>query len=101
MSKQLTIPALLLSSIVFAIPQLIMSLLIIEIAFSFEIDVGVAGQIFTTQSIASATVSLLMAAFSVRYSHRSLLLGGIVVLCVSALGCAVHHHSVSCLSLIP
>jgi predicted MFS family arabinose efflux permease len=66
-----------------------MSLLIIEIAFAFEIDVGVAGQIFTAQSIASATMSLLMAAISVRYSHKSLLLVGLVVLCVSALGCAV------------
>jgi MFS family permease len=71
------------------IPMLITSLLIIEIAFSFDIEVGIAGQIFTAQSIASAVVALLLGALSVRYAYKSLLLTGIVFACVAALSCAL------------
>jgi predicted MFS family arabinose efflux permease len=85
----LTIPSLILPFLVINIPQLIISLLLIEIAFSFEIEVGVAGQLGTTSFIVSAIMALLMGVLSVRYRHKSLLLAGLVVLSISALGCYI------------
>jgi predicted MFS family arabinose efflux permease len=78
-----------LANFVNVIPPLISSLLLIEIAFSFNVEVGVAGQLGTTQSIASAIMALLMGVFSVRYQHKSLLLVGLVVLSIAALGCVI------------
>ena len=89
MSKRLTIPSLMLANFVNFIPQLIPSLLLIEIAGSFNIEVGVAGQLFTTQSVVSAIMALLMGILSVRYRHKLLLLAGLTFLGVAALGCAI------------
>jgi len=71
------------------IPQIIISLLLIEITHSFDIEVGVAGQLSTVASIVSAIMALVMGAVSVRYRHKSLLLAGLVTLGVSSLGCYV------------
>jgi predicted MFS family arabinose efflux permease len=89
LSKRLTIPSLILPYLVSMIPNLIISLLIIEIAFSFDIEVGVAGQLGTTTSIVSAIMALLMGVLSVRYRHKSLLIAGLAFLTVSSLGCFV------------
>ena len=87
MSKRLTITSLILPRLVIMIPGLIISLLLIEIAFSFDIEVGVAGQLGTTASIVSAIMALLMGVLSVRYRHKSLLLAGLAFLAVASLGC--------------
>jgi predicted MFS family arabinose efflux permease len=71
------------------IPGLIISLLLIEIAFSFNVDVGIAGQLGTTMSIVSAIMALLMGVLSVRYRHKSLLIAGLACLAVSSLGCYI------------
>jgi len=81
--------SLILPYLVIYIPQLIIGLLLIEIAFSFDIEVGVAGQLGTTSSIVSAIMALLMGVLSVRYRHKSLLLAGLTVLSISALGCYI------------
>ena len=59
------IPSLMLANFVNFIPQLITSLLLIEIAVSFDTEVGVAGQLGTTQSIVSAVMALLMTKTSI------------------------------------
>ena len=87
MSQRLTIPSLILSNYVVAIPQLVISLLIVEIALSFDIEVGVAGQLGTAQSIVSAVMALIMGVLSVTYRHKSLLLVGIISAIVAAVGC--------------
>lgn len=87
MSRRLTIPSLILPYLASMIPGLIISLLLIEIAFSFDIDVGVAGQLQTTASIVSAVMALLMGVLSVKYRHKSLLLTGLAFLAVASLGC--------------
>ena len=69
------------------IPSLIISLLLVEIAFSFDIEVGVAGQLSTIASTVSALMALLMGILSVRYRHKSLLLAGVALLSITSLGC--------------
>jgi predicted MFS family arabinose efflux permease len=68
------------------IPQLIISLLLVEIASSFDIAVGVAGQLVTIAAVVSAIMALLMGALSVRYPHKSLLLVGVAFSIIVALG---------------
>ena len=87
MNTRLIIPSLILPVLVISLPQLIIGLLLIEIAFSFDTEVGVAGQLGTTASIVSAIMALLMGGLSVRYGHKSLLTTGLVILCVAAIGC--------------
>jgi len=71
------------------IPSLIISLLLIEVAFSFDIEVGVAGQLSTVASIVSAIMALLMGILSVKYQHKSLLIAGLAFLAVSSIGCYI------------
>ncbi|KON26225.1 hypothetical protein AC480_06065 [miscellaneous Crenarchaeota group archaeon SMTZ1-55] len=100
LSRRLTVPSLLLSNYVVAIPQLVISLLIVEIAFSFDVEVGVAGQLGTAQSIVSAAMTLVMGALSVMYGLKSLLLAGIVSACIAAIGCYASPSFVMLLAMI-
>jgi len=86
-SKKLLISALFLSNLVLYIPSTITSLLLIEIGLSFDIEVGVAGQVNSVNYIASAIMGAIMGVLSVKYGHKSLLLIGLAVLCLSALSC--------------
>jgi predicted MFS family arabinose efflux permease len=67
---------------------LITSLLLIDIGLTFGVPVGVAGQLRTISSIVGVLVALLLGVISLRYSARSLLLTGSVLLNISAIGCA-------------
>lgn len=87
--SSLTISALFLPNVAVFIPQLVTSLLLVEIAASFDVDVGVAGQVRTGAFMASIVSALLMSVLSVRFRLKSLLVGGIVIMMVSALGCFV------------
>jgi predicted MFS family arabinose efflux permease len=89
LSRRLTIPSLILPVFATLIPQLILSILLIEIAFSFNIEVGVAGQLRTVASIVSAIMALLMGGLSVRYRHKSLILVGLVCLSIASIGCFI------------
>jgi predicted MFS family arabinose efflux permease len=87
LSKKLVIPSLFLSTVVTFIPQLITSLLLIEISESFGIEVGIAGQVRTASFITSLVLALLMGVLSLRYSHKSLLATGLLLTCLSAIFC--------------
>lgn len=78
--------SLFLSAVVTFIPQLITSLLLIEISQSFGIEVGLAGQVRTIAFITSLVFALLMGILSVRYSHKSLLAIGLFLTSISAVG---------------
>jgi DHA1 family inner membrane transport protein len=78
--------SLFLSAVVTFIPQLITSLLLIEISQSFSIEVGLAGQVRTIAFISSLVFALLMGVLSVRFSHKSLLAVGLFLTSISAIG---------------
>jgi len=68
---------------------LLVGLLLIDIGGTFGLPIGVVGQLRTAASIVGVVSALLMGALSVRYRHKSLLMGGLLVLVVSSIGCAL------------
>jgi DHA1 family inner membrane transport protein len=66
------------------LPSLVVSLLLVDIATSFNVQVGAAGQIRTTSGLLSIIFGLVMGVLSVRYRHRSLLSIGLILFAVSA-----------------
>ena len=89
--KQITnlfLPALVTSSFATQPPGLITGLLLIEIGLTFNHPVGITGQIQTLSNISSVIAALLMSIISIRYRHKTLLLIGLTLLAVSALGCS-------------
>jgi predicted MFS family arabinose efflux permease len=67
---------------------IILSLLLIEIGYTFGLSVGVTGQLGTAGSIAAFVSSSLMGILSVRFKHKSLLMTGLLLLSISILGCS-------------
>ena len=62
------------------------SLLLLDIGLTFGCPLGVMTQIRTLSSIVAFVAALLMSVMSVRFTHKSLLLAGLLCLSVSALG---------------
>jgi predicted MFS family arabinose efflux permease len=82
--NNLGILSLILSRGITNLPSLVVSLLLVDIATSFNVQVGVAGQIRTTSGILSIIFAILMGVLSMRYSHKWLLAWGLILYIVSA-----------------
>jgi predicted MFS family arabinose efflux permease len=65
------------------------ALLLIDIGNTFGTSVSVTGQINTAYSIAAVFFALLTGVLSIRFKHKSLLLVGVLLMIVSALGCFI------------
>jgi len=63
------------------------ALLLIDMALTFEVSVGVMGQINTLSYIVAVIFALFMGILSVRFRHKSLLMIGLLCVSFSALGC--------------
>lgn len=61
------------------LPGAVVGLLLVEIALSYNVQVGVAGQINTAAGIFSILFGLAMGVLSVKYQHKSLLFTGILL----------------------
>ena len=85
--RRLVIPSLTLSRLNMTPPRNVAGLLLIDIGLTFGTKVGVMGQIRTVASSLALIFALLMGVLSVRYSHKKLLLGGLIFYAISALGC--------------
>jgi predicted MFS family arabinose efflux permease len=86
--NRLLIPSLYVSQLSTRPVGILMGFILIEIAATFGTTVGVAGQIPTGASLAGLIVSPFLAALSIKYRPRNLLLAGIVFITVSTLGCS-------------
>jgi predicted MFS family arabinose efflux permease len=86
--SSLILPSLVISRFAVQPPQILLNLLLIDIGISFGCPVGVMGQISTVYSIAAFIASLLMAALSIRFKHKYLLLTGLGLRLIAAMGCA-------------
>lgn len=87
-SEKLILPSLGLTRFALQLPRILTGLLLIDIASTFDVSVGVMGQIRTVSAAVGVFGALLMGVLSVRYRHKSLLLAGLLFLGVSTLGCA-------------
>jgi predicted MFS family arabinose efflux permease len=66
--------------------SIVSSLVLIEMGQTFNLPVGVMGQIQTGSSITAVIVGLLMGALSLRFPHKQLLIMGLGMLSLAALG---------------
>ena len=62
-------------------------LLLIDMALTFEVSVGVMGQVNTAFYVVAVIFALFMGALSVQFRHKSLLMLGLLSVTISALGC--------------
>ena len=85
--ERLFLPSLVACSFASSPIMILTALLLIDIGNTFNTSVGVTGQINTSYSIAAFTFALLMGALSIRFKHKSLLLIGLLLTGISALGC--------------
>jgi DHA1 family inner membrane transport protein len=86
---QMILPSLVISRFATMPPGFLTGLLLIDIGDSFGQAVGVTGQIITAASIVGVLSALLISALSLRFRPKSLLVGGLGVLVVSTVGCAL------------
>jgi predicted MFS family arabinose efflux permease len=63
------------------------ALFLLDMSATFGVDRGVMGQINTVSSIVSIIFALAMGMLSIRFSHRILILTGMLSYSVSAIGC--------------
>ncbi len=61
------------------LPLAMAGILLVDIALSYNVEVGVAGQINTASGLLSIFFGLIMGVLSVKYNHKSLLLTGIML----------------------
>jgi predicted MFS family arabinose efflux permease len=87
--RGLILPTLIISISCIDPPFLIISISLIEVASAFGVSVGLAGQIRSAGSVLAIVAALVMGVLSVRYSYKSLLLGGLLVNLVSSICCAL------------
>jgi len=83
----LFLPALAISNFATGPLGVLITLLLIDIALTFEVSLGVMGQINTLSSVVSVIFALVMGILSIRFRHKSLLIIGLLCVGVSALGC--------------
>ena len=68
-------------------PGIAAGLLLIDIAKTFQTQVGIMSQISTSSSILAIFTALVMAALSVKYRHKALMQVGLAIMALSAVGC--------------
>ena len=96
-SNRFLIPSLFISQLTTRPAGILTGFILIDIAQTFGTTVGVAGQIITAASIAGMIVAPFLAALSIKYKPRTLLLTGIALITVAALGCSFSFNYTSML----
>jgi DHA1 family inner membrane transport protein len=81
--------SLVVSNFATGVLPLLVSLLLLDIGNTFKTSVGVTSQMNTVYSIIAVLFALLTGALSIRFKHKSLLLVGLMLATLSALGCAL------------
>jgi len=72
--------------------QLVITVLLVEIAQDFGLPLGVSAQIRSLSLAIALVTALALGALSVRYRHKNLLLAGLLALALSSLGCGVSRN---------
>ena len=96
--NRLLIPALFISQLSTRPIGILMGFILADIALTYNTTIGNAGQIVTAASIAGMLVAPFLAALSIKYKPRTLLLTGITLITISALGCSIAPNYISMLT---
>ena len=70
-------------------PSLLTGLLLVDIGESFGYTVGVMGQIQTASFVVAFITALLLGGLTIKYNSKTLLIAGLLLLNVSAVGCGL------------
>jgi len=87
--EKLVLPSLVVSNFAASLPAIIVGLLLVDIGLAFGYPVGVVGQIRTSAMVLGVIIALLMGILSVRFKHKSLLMMGLLLKSIAALGCGL------------
>ena len=88
-SSRLTLFSLFISSYAMYPSQLVITVLLVEIAGDFDLPLGVSAQIRSVSLAIALVTAIAVGGLSVKYRKKRLLLTGLVVLALSALGCGL------------
>src|SRR4030067_150626 len=80
------VPSLIVSFFAVGGSGAILRLFAVDIARTFQVPVGVVAQLGTANSVGELVVALLMGFLAVRFKHKSLLLAGVLLITVYAVG---------------
>ncbi len=80
-------------------PVVVLSLILIDVAESLDVPVGVLGQISSFSSFLSILVAIVMGVLAVRYSHKLLLCVGLILMSISIVGTSLSYDFKSILVL--
>ncbi len=83
-TDRLGLLSLALSRGVTNLPIVVLGMVLIEIAATFNISVGMAGQLTTAFSVVAIIFSLLMGVISMRFDHKNLLCFGLILYLITA-----------------
>lgn len=84
---RLFLPSLIISNFATGPLGVLVSLLLIDIALTFEVSAGIMGQMSSASYVVAVIFGLIMSILSVRFRHKSLLMVGLLFLTISAIGC--------------
>jgi DHA1 family purine base/nucleoside efflux pump-like MFS transporter len=85
--EKIVLAALFVSRFAISSPRMIVGLLLIDIAASFSVSIGVMGQISTLSSLVGMITAFVMGVVSIRFRHKSLLLLGLMTMLLASVGC--------------
>ena len=86
--KRLLISSLFVSQLSTRPAGILMGFILMELAETFGTTVGIVGQIVTAASLAGMIVSPFLAALSIKYKPKTLLLAGVTLIVISSQGCS-------------
>ncbi len=85
---RMILPALILTGLAARPHGLLISILLVDVALSFGVPVGVMSQIRSFSAVVSTASALVMGVLSIRYRPKPLLMVGLSLITVSALVCS-------------
>ena len=80
------VPTMIIATSAVAASSTILTLFMVDIASAFNVPVGVASQLATVNYAGEFVFSILLSALVVRFKYKSLILAGVLVTVVSAIG---------------
>lgn len=84
--NRLFIPAMVVATAAVSVSTSILTLFVVDVASTFHVPVGVASQLATVNHAGVLVFGLLMSVLVVRFKHKSLMLAGVLVTIIAAIG---------------
>jgi predicted MFS family arabinose efflux permease len=87
--KSLIVPTLFMAMFGMQLPTAVLSLFLIDIAATFNVPVGISGQISTAAFVITVIAASLTGVLTSRFPHKTIMLASFGALCIGIIGSAV------------